>query len=208
VFSVNQEIRNFDLDAATWEEKPRRLKLSADIATTIKHHIPLTSKTRLLDFGCGTGLLSFRLLPHVGSVTGVDSSRGMVDVFKRKAVEMGVSNVDALHLDLTQGTNLNGYYDLIVSNMTLHHVPEIEPLLHTLFSVTAAGGYCCLSDLDLEQGDFHANPHGVFHHGFDRGELRRMLQQVGFSTVKAVDAAQVIKGPRIFNLFMMIAQKQ
>jgi Predicted methyltransferase (contains TPR repeat) len=39
---------------------------------------------KVLDFGCGTGLLSFFLQPYVGEITGIDTSKGMIEVFDKK----------------------------------------------------------------------------------------------------------------------------
>jgi SAM-dependent methyltransferase len=139
---------------------------------------------------------------------GGDSSKGMVAAFNRKAAELGVENAKAIQVDLDKGDRLSGSFELVVSNMALHHIREIEPLLKQLWSVTAVGGYCCLSDLDTEQGDFHANPVGVYHHGFDREELRLKLLQAGFAEAEAIDAAQIIKGERVFGVFLLIARRR
>jgi len=42
---------------------------------------------KVLDFGCGTGLLSFFLQPYVGEITGIDTSKGMIEVFDKKIKE-------------------------------------------------------------------------------------------------------------------------
>jgi len=52
---MNTEKRNFDKDAALWDENPVRLKMTQDIANTIITHIPLSSAMDVLDFGCGYG---------------------------------------------------------------------------------------------------------------------------------------------------------
>ncbi len=75
------EKRDFDKEAAGWDEHPGKVKLANDIAGAIGNHIVLTPNMDVLDFGCGTGLLTFQLQPLIRSITGVDSSQGMLDVF-------------------------------------------------------------------------------------------------------------------------------
>ena len=54
----------------------------------------------VLDYGCGTGLLSLFLLPHVRRVVGADSSPGMLEVLRKKLTEGGIENMKVIHLDL------------------------------------------------------------------------------------------------------------
>ena len=87
------EKRNFDQDAALWDDNPGRVKVASDIARMIMAEIPLKVTMDVLDFGCGTGLVTLALQPFVRSITGMDSSRGMLDVLNRKISERGLSNV-------------------------------------------------------------------------------------------------------------------
>jgi 2-polyprenyl-3-methyl-5-hydroxy-6-metoxy-1,4-benzoquinol methylase len=190
------ERRDFDDVAAAWDEDPGRVKVAADIAQAIVREVPMTSDMDVLDFGCGTGLVSMALRPFVRSVTGVDSSAGMLGVFEAKVARLGVANVRAQFCDLARGDTLNGRYDLVVSAMTLHHVEEIEPLLDKLALVTAPGGRLCIADLDLDDGQFHDDNTGVFHFGFDRAALRAAFAKAGFENVEATDAAEVVKPGR------------
>ena len=134
---MNIERRDFDKEAATWDEIPARVKLANDIAAAISDEILLTSNMDVLDFGCGTGLLTLQLQPVVHSITGVDSSRGMIDVLKAKIDKQNLPNIKTQYLDTEKGDILKGTYHLIVSGMTLHHIKEIRPLL-SLYALTKA----------------------------------------------------------------------
>ena len=81
---MNTEKRDFDKEAASWDENPARVKVVKDIFEAIVRQVTITSDMDVLDFGCGTGLLSLQLQPFVRSVTGMDSSQGMLDVLKQK----------------------------------------------------------------------------------------------------------------------------
>ena len=209
----NREKRDFDKVAASWDEKPARVRLVGDIAAAMVRQVPITSAMDALDFGCGTGLLTLRLQPLVGSITGVDSSQGMLDIFNAKVADLELAHVGSQHCDLDKGEILTGTYDLVVSNMTLHHIKEIEPLLRQFYTVMAPGGFLCLSDLDLEGGRFHGDNTGVFHFGFDRSALRTLLVDAGFVDITDMTAAEMEKPDsegvvQRFSVFLLTARKQ
>ena len=206
------EKRDFDGAAASWDENPGRVKVAADVAQTIMREVPLTSDMEVMDFGCGTGLVSIALQPFVRSVTGVDSSAGMLGVFEAKIARLGLGNVRTQFRDLAAGDTLSGRYDLVLSAMTLHHVKEIEPLFDQFARITAPGGRLCIADLDLDDGQFHDDNTGVFHFGFDRAALREVFAKAGFEHVEATEAAEVVKPGhdgelRRFTVFLMTGVK-
>ena len=166
----------------------------------------------VLDFGCGTGLLTLALQPFVRSITGVDSSQGMLDVFKTKIKEQNLTNVEAEYIDLDKGDILRGSYHLIVSSMTLHHIKNISPLLKQFYSILLPSGRVGVADLDLDDGQFHGNNDGVYHFGFDRETLRRIFMETGFQNVQSIHAAEIEKPVndaknRLFTIFLMTAGK-
>ena len=202
---------DFDKKAATWDENPTRVKLAEDVVQAIKQQVTLQPDMEVLDFGCGTGLLAMSVLASVKSVTGLDTSQGMLDVLEAKAKRQGCSNVHTRHLN--PGDPLLGSYDLIISSMTFHHVEDVEALLAQLFLTLKTSGKICIADLDLEQGTFHDDNTGIFHFGFDRDALRSLFINAGFSNVRAVTATEVVKpnpsgGFRTFPVFLMVGEKR
>jgi ubiquinone/menaquinone biosynthesis C-methylase UbiE len=210
---MNTEMRDFDKAAASWDEKPLRVKLAKDVADAIVREVAISQDMTALDFGCGTGLLTLQLQPLVKSVTGVDSSQGMLDIFNAKIATANIDNAGTLILDIDKGGTLTGQHDLIVSGMTLHHIRRIAPLLAQFYRVLAPGGTLCLADLDLDDGQFHDDSNGVFHNGFARASLHRSLTEAGFVGVKDVTAAKIEKQARdgqikIFSVFLMTGRKK
>jgi 2-polyprenyl-3-methyl-5-hydroxy-6-metoxy-1,4-benzoquinol methylase len=210
---MNTEARDFDKEAVSWDEHPARVKLTKDIANVISRQIILTPEMDIMDFGCGTGLLTIQLQPLVHSIIGIDSSQGMLNVFNAKVVKLKLPNVRSQLVDLSKGHTLSGNYDLVVSNMTLHHIKEIGPLFNKFYSVIAPGGYLSVADLDLDDGKFHEDNTGVFHFGFDRAALRKVFIESGFDNIQDIDAAEVAKSGingemRRFTMFLMTGQKR
>jgi 2-polyprenyl-3-methyl-5-hydroxy-6-metoxy-1,4-benzoquinol methylase len=209
---MNTTQRDFNKEAATWDELPQRVKLAGDVADAVIREVELSHDMNVLDFGCGTGLLTFRLQPLVRTIIGADSSQGMLDMFNAKIMAAELDNICSMHCDLTKGDALKGKYHLIVSSMTLHHVEAIESLLATFHAALLPGGVLCLADLDIEGGLFHSDNTGVFHFGFDRVALRASLGHAGFVDVRESTAAEIVKPAgegesRCFSVFLMTARK-
>jgi ubiquinone/menaquinone biosynthesis C-methylase UbiE len=205
---MSGEKRNFDQEAASWDAKPARVKLAADIAQTITGELKLTSSMDVLDFGCGTGLLTMQLQPFVHFVTGVDSSQGMLDVFEAKIQNQNLTNVQVRRLDIEKDGVLEGSYNLIVSSMTFHHIKEIKPLLNQFHNILLPAGHLCIADLDLDDGQFHENNDGVFHCGFNRESLGDLIRETGFRDIRYSTVARLTKpvsggGTRAFTIFLM-----
>jgi len=203
--------RDFDKEAVMWDTPPR-VKLAQDIAGAILKKVTLTREMDVLDFGCGTGLLSLEFAPFVRSVTGVDSSKGMLEVLHEKVRKGGVVNVRTRALDLTEGESVIGQYDLIVSSMTLHHIQDIPHMFRKFYQLLRPGGTLAIADLDQEDGSFHAHNDGVFHFGFDRAQVQVVFEHAGFGAVSVSSAAEMLKsvegkGERTFGIFLMTGQR-
>ena len=205
--------RDFNKDAPLWDAKPERVKLVNDIADTLIDQIKPETTMDVLDFGCGTGLLSMRLIPFVHSVTGVDSSAGMLEVFQSKIEKQKLNNATTSLVDIEKGGILSGAYHLVTSSMTLHHIREIRPLLKQFHKILLPSGRIAVADLDLDDGKFHDAPEGVFHDGFHRAALRHEFSQAGFAGIEDRTAATVTRpgengALREFTIFLMTGVKK
>lgn len=200
--------RNFDKDADSWDAKPARVTLVTDIVRAITRKIKLTPSMDVLDFGCGTGLLTMQLQPFVRFITGVDSSQGMLDVLKTKIKKHNLTNVKTCYLDIEKDGVLEGSYNLITSSMTFHHMKKIRPVLDQFYKILLPTGNLCIADLDIDDGQFHENNDGVFYSGFDREGLSNIFREAGFRDIKYQTAARVTKpvnsgGNREFTIFLI-----
>jgi ubiquinone/menaquinone biosynthesis C-methylase UbiE len=209
---MDDKKRDFDKAAGSWDDE-RRVKLAGDIAQTIMREVELTRDMDLLDFGCGTGLISLHLQPHVRSLRGADTSPGMLEVFHGKLKERGITNVSTVLLDPAKKTEIDGSFHLVVSGMTLHHIKDIEALFKEFYRLLLPGGRVCIADLDAEDGSFHSDLTGVEHFGFERTHVRAMLESAGFKEIRDVTATGIIKDAdlptrREYPVFLMVARKE
>ena len=203
---------DFDKASTTWDDEPRRVKLAGDVARAVIREVSLSPDMNVLDYGCGTGLVTLQLQPFAGSVTGADISPGMLEVLRRKIRERGLANMSAVLIDTDSETPVEGKFNLVVSSMTMHHIQDIETLFRKFHNLLLPGGQLCVADLDSENGSFHSDTTGVAHFGFDRREIRTMLGNAGFEDIREVTAAVIIKdsdneAQREYPVFLMSARK-
>ena len=76
----------WDSEAAGWDANPAVVTYAGGAWTSLRAAVSLAADMRVLDFGCGTGLLTERIVPHVGEVVAVDASQAMIDVLAAKAL--------------------------------------------------------------------------------------------------------------------------
>ena len=73
---------DFDSRAKDWDEAPGRVERANAVAAAIREQVRLSQTMTALEYGCGTGLLSFALQEELGPITLADSSNGMLDVVR------------------------------------------------------------------------------------------------------------------------------
>jgi ubiquinone/menaquinone biosynthesis C-methylase UbiE len=201
------ENNRFDEVASTWDEEPRRLELASAVAAAVRRSVPLSPDLQVLDFGCGTGLVTLALQPFVGRITGADSSEGMLGQLRRKIAAKTLANVDAVRIDAVAADVPDERYDVIVSSMALHHVEDLAPLFRRFHELLRTGGRVALADLDREDGTFHDDARGVFHLGFDRAEVVSLLAGAGFDSVEATTATVTRKNGREYTIFLVTGRR-
>ncbi|MHB1216433.1 MAG: class I SAM-dependent methyltransferase [Thiobacillus sp.] len=201
---------HFDSKARQWDDNPVFQERGLKIAQAIRQAVPLHPRMRALDYGCGTGLLSFPLKDELGAILMADSSSGMLDVAAEKIAAQGVTHMTPVKLDLLIDPPPAQRFDLIMTAMTLHHVPDTDPILRVFHDLLNPGGYLCIADLDQEDGSFHGIEVDV-HHGFDRADLGRRAAHAGFVDIRFQTVFSIAKeretGTRDYPVFLMTARR-
>lgn len=200
--------RSFDQKAAGWDQD-FRVERTRLVAREITRRVP-PPWGRVLDFGCGTGLLGWNFLVDAGSVTFADTSAGMLEQVARKLAS-GAPNGRILDLGPGNlGSGGDGPYDLVVSLQVLHHIDDVAAQIAALAGVLAPGGHLYLADLDAEDGSFHTDE-VVPHQGFDRVFIHRAFEAVGLRVVSSTTPyvnRKVIGGvERLYPVFLVVGRR-
>jgi Methylase involved in ubiquinone/menaquinone biosynthesis len=203
---------NFDERARDWDSDPDKVERARTVAEAIRRAIPLSNEMKALEYGCGTGLLSFALQTDLGQITLADTSTGMLEVLREKIANAGVTNMHPVRLDLASDPLPTEKYDLTYSLMTLHHLQDVNDMLAKFRNLLTPDGYLVVADLDKEDGSFHTDGSMDVHLGFDRTELQQVVENIGFGNVTFSPAYEIKKRigseEKTFPIFLMSAQKR
>lgn len=203
---------HFDEQAKDWDNDPKKTERAVIIAKEIMEFIPGNSRNKALEFGCGTGLLSFQLKDFFKSITLADSSAGMIHVLKEKIEKTGIKNFNPVQIDSLENDLSTTDFDVIYTLMTLHHVLDVENIAKVFNSKIKTGGYLCIADLVEEDGSFHTeHPDFNGHNGFDKTKLSTILSDSGFKLEYykiCLDIVKEFEGKtKSYPLFLMICRK-
>ncbi len=77
-------MQHFDERAQDWDNDIEKVERAGTLAKEIIDFIQPDKSFNALEFGCGTGLLSYQLKNVFKSITLVDTSEGMMKVLREK----------------------------------------------------------------------------------------------------------------------------
>ncbi len=206
----------FDAAARNWDDNPRRMDLARRIFETLERNVPLSSDWRVLEIGCGTGLVSRPLAEKTASLLAVDTSREMLRMLEEKISAAGPGNVETVEGDISSVRREHEPgvpFNLVFSAMTFHHIVDPRLAVRQAHALLAEGGWLAIADLDKEDGCFHDDSNQEVHHGFERKSFETMLREEGFREISFSTAASVTKinragKERIYTVFLAVSRKQ
>ena len=195
----------FTEKAKEWDKNEMVLQLSKETSSAILENIKFNDQMQVMDFGAGTGLITSQIASHVDLVTAVDISQSMLDKLIEKTDL--TDKVNIVCQDILERP-LNKKFDLIMSAMALHHVKDTDLLLLRFSEHLKTGAKIALADLDAEDGSFHPEDiEGVYHDGFEREDLKTILEKNGFNDIRFVTAHTVNKDSKNYPIFLVTATK-
>lgn len=198
---------DFDQMATTWDDEAK-ISRARMIADTITKAVSPTTATRVFEYGAGTGLVTEAFGDHIGPAMLTDASRGMRDVMASKIANGLLLDAQITDVDLAaEDVELpEERFDLVITVLTLHHIIEIDRVLHRFRELLLEGGQLCIVDLDAEDGSFHGEGF-TGHHGFDRSALGERLEAAGFGPVEFRDCGSLSRDDGEYPMFLAVADK-
>jgi SAM-dependent methyltransferase len=138
----------------------------------------------VLDIGCGSGMPIARYLADEGhALTGVDSSPGMIALFRSRVPGSSAEVADMRSLDL--GVRFGG---LIAWDSFFHLTPAAQRLMFPIFRDHTEPGAALLLTSGPAAGEAIGTLEGepLYHASLDPDEYRRLLGRAGFDVVAHV----------------------
>ena len=206
-----RHLNEFDIKATGWDKNPMHHERSAAVFNSLIRQIPLQKSWTALELGAGSGITSFLLRDHLKEIVMIDSSPGMVKVMNEKVSASGTSNLKPVLFDLEKDEWTGAKFNLLITQMVLHHVKNLDLILEKFYHILLPGGYLAVADLYPEDGSFHGEGF-TGHKGFDTGELADRLRSHGFANVSAGKCFTIKKEISAsltadYDVFLMIAYR-
>jgi len=146
------EIKKFEQVANQWWDLTGDFKPLHQINPLrrqfILQHQPELFDAKVIDVGCGGGILSESLAKLGAKVTGIDMGEEPLNVAKLHALETGIS-VDYQRITAEEkAQECPEYYDVVTCMEMLEHVPDPASVIKACSDMVKPGGYVFFSTLN------------------------------------------------------------
>ncbi len=146
------EVDKFSALASSWWDPNGELKTLHDINPLrldwIREQAGGLNGRRILDVGCGAGLLSEAMAIEGAEVTGIDLAGESLQVARLHGLETGVK-VDYQQTSAEEhAADHPAQYDLVTCMELLEHVPDPASVVRACGALVRPGGLVCFSTLN------------------------------------------------------------
>ena len=191
VIQRNQESRvvdkYFDAESSNWNAlyegndvmaviyQQRRL-----IALQSFDELALPKGSRILEVGCGAGLLTADLARRGYTIEALDRVKSMLDLTRRNALKFGVEDRINAHIaDVCQLPYRNGMFRCLIALGVVPWLPDINGAMKELSRVLVPGGYAIITADNRHRLNHLLDPASMPAFAALKGQLKRVLEKYG-----------------------------
>lgn len=185
--------RFFDLWSRVYDLSPVQRAIYRPVQEAVLDELRQASPRRILDIGCGTGILTERLAGELGAelAVGCDFSLGMLEQARSRGSGPWVQG-DAQRLPLAARS-----VDAVVSTESFHWYPDPDVALAELHRVLSPGGRLVVGVVNMHTTAM-SRAAGAIARGLGeparwmtRSEMRQRVEQVGFHVDRQQRVARI-----------------
>ena len=160
---------------------------------------------RVLDFGCGTGLLTEKLAPVCEAIVAVDTSVRMIERLRHKIDRLGLANVQtttAAVEEIVRHTPMlvAGGFDFVVCSSVCAFLDDYSGTVSNLVRLLKLRGI-------FVQWDWELDPQAKDPHGLTRDQIAETLASSGLEVVQVETAFEIPMGDKMMRPLMGIGEK-
>ncbi len=146
------EIEKFSRSASRWWDTEGEFKSLHQINPLRLNYIDGHSRLagcRVLDAGCGGGILSEAMALKGADVTGIDMGEAQLEVARLHALENQVKNIEYLKITVERlAEEKPGYWDIVTCMELLEHVPDPASIVQACGKLVKPGGIVYFSTIN------------------------------------------------------------
>ena len=145
------EIARFDAAASRWWDPQGEMRPLHDLNPVRLQYVERAGSLaglKVLDVGCGGGLLAEAMARKGALVTGLDLADDLLQVAKLHALEAGIELTYVLEAAETHAAAHPGEYDVVTCMEMLEHVPDPTSVVAALGRLVRPDGHVFVSTLN------------------------------------------------------------
>lgn len=155
---------------------------------------------RVLDFGCGPGVIALAVAQLGYNVLGLDGAAGMVEIAESRAEALKVKTARFEHVDVSQFDGATGPFDAVVCSSVIEYIEDDSGLVGRLIKTLRPGGHLIVSVPHRANIFTPLEPLAHFvklrlagkkeghlahtRHQYDLGTVQRELEKMGLENVR------------------------
>ena len=191
--------QNWDEYAAEWENDESTTAFAHNVFQQLKALTDLDGK-HILDFGCGTGLLTQLMSPLAKDIVALDSSEAMIEELDKKELANVEPVVDALSRGLVaQHPAFRKQFDLVVASSVCGYVSDVQHSVDIVYSLLDVGGLFVLWDWQTTDTQSES--------GLTQDQISAVLTKAGFAAVETQQAFSIQTQDGLMPVVMGIGRK-
>ncbi|MCG3723477.1 methyltransferase [Vibrio cincinnatiensis] len=192
-------VHDWDNYAAHWEKDQANLEFSRQVFQQLKTMAPLDGK-HILDFGCGTGLLSQHLSPLCKDIVALDKSEAMIEELDKKEL----ANVEPVVDHLTRGLvaqhpAFRKQFDFVLAVSVCGYLSNFQEVADIAYTLLDEGGQFILWDWSKDNVSLE--------YGLSDTEIVNVLTRSGFARIDVAHAFDIQTPQGIKSVLVGLGQK-
>lgn len=152
------EIEKFSALASKWWDPTSEFKPLHEINPLrlgwIQDTVGTLQNKKVLDVGCGGGILAEAMAAQGAQVTGIDLAQRSLKIARLHSLESGIA-VDYQHISAeTLASDQPASFDVVTCMEMLEHVPDPASIIHACAKLVKPGGWVFFSTLNRNPKSF------------------------------------------------------
>jgi len=190
---------DWDEYAPNWEKDETTTAFAQNVFQQLQNLVSVEGK-HVLDFGCGTGLLTQLISPLAKDIVALDGSEAMIEELDKKELDNVEPVVDHLSRGLVaQHPAFRKQFDVIVASSVCGYVPDLQEVADIIYSLLEDGGVFVHWDWLVDDNDPEF--------GLSQSDVEQTLNKSGFSSVETRIAFELNTPQGIKPVIMGVGQK-